>query len=414
MAVADTDVNIFDDTENSGNGGGGGGTNLNIISSRNTIEVEREGNTVDLNVANDESRNFFVRNFHELMDAIQTIANLYISGDTKGNVIQLLGNIDMTAPTVDDEDNYVLSNGDNLIDIPNKTYNLRQYLRYTKIVSYGSKRALQLLHPNSSRTAYDTWQLNVIRFTAENLSIGGDIAAWIGEFGHGDVGRNLPCEYQRYMFSSPGNILYDIKDCYITCCGANQTTPNSFNPFLSMGGTLNAGLWVSSLNMTNCQFIAGRSLTTTDPNLNAPIVINCNWFENRSKTVILKQMTKQVNDTELETGVPNIQIRTDNTASATTAWSSHKWEVATDGTALIFCVVDDCMVFAPKLALNDLYLEGTPLTPPSATPTEDKVSLVEELIGIKNDKLGYWEGETANLPPVGSRYANTLYITTDY
>lgn len=376
MPVADTSYSILDNPTTSG---GGGGTNLNIISSRNTIEVEREGDTVDLNVANDESRNFFVRNFHELMDAIQTIANLYISGDTKGNVIQLLGNIDMTEPTVDDEDNYVLSNGDNLIDIPNKTYNLRQYLRYTKIVSYGAKRALQLLHPNSARTAYDTWQLNVIRFTAENLNIGGDIAAWIGEFGHGEVGRNLPCEYQRYMFSSPGNILYDIKDCYITCCGASQTTPNSFNPFLSMGGTLNAGLWVCSLNMTNCQFIAGRSLTTTDPNLNAPIVINCNWFENRSKTVILKQMTKQVNYTELETGVPNIQIRTDNTASATTAWSSHKWEVTTDGTALIFCVVDNCMVFAPKLALNDLYLEGTPLTPPDNPPTKDYVSLVQIL-----------------------------------
>ena len=30
------------------------------------------------------------------------------------------------------------------------------------------------------------------------------------------------------------------------------------------------------------------------------------------------------------------------------------------------------------------------------------------------DKLGYWIGETANLPPVGSRDANKLYITTDY
>lgn len=165
MAVADTDVNIFADTENSGNGGGGGGgTDVTIYSSRNTLEAEEVSPGVwNLNVKSETGRNFYVRNFHELMDAIQTIANLYISGDTVGNVIQLLGNIDMTAPTVDDEENYVLSNGDNLIDIPNKTYNFRQYLRYTKIVSYGSKRALQLLHPNSSRTAYDTWQLNVDR-----------------------------------------------------------------------------------------------------------------------------------------------------------------------------------------------------------------------------------------------------------
>lgn len=364
--------------ENRG-GGGGGSSDIDIISSRNTIEVSRSGDTFDVNVADEGSRNFFVRNFHEFMDAVQTIANLYIDGDTIGNVIQLVGNIDMTAPTVDDEDNYVLSNGDHLIDLANKTYNFRQYLRYTKIVSYGAKRALQLLHPNSARTAYDTFQLNVIRFTAENISIGGDIAVWIGEFGHGEVGRNLPCEYQRYMFSSAGNILYDIKDCYITCCGANQNAVNSFNPFISMGGTLNAGLWVCSLQMTNCMFIAGRSLTTTDPNLNAPIVINSNWFENRTKTVTLKQMSKQVNDTALETGVPNIQIRTDNTASATSAWSSRKWEVTTDGTALIFCVVDNCMVFAPKLALNDLYLEGTPLTPPDNPPTKDYVSLVQLL-----------------------------------
>lgn len=360
--------------------GGGGLTDIDIISSRNTIEVSRSGNIFDVNVANEDSRNFFVKNFHEFMDAVQTIANLYISGDTVGNVIQLLGNIDMTDPTVDDEANYVLSNGDYLIDLPNKTYNFRQYLRYTKIVSYGAYRVLQLLHPNVGRTAYDTWQLNIIRLTAENIGIGGDIAAWIDEFKHGDVSRSLPCEFQRYLFSSPGNVYYDLRSCNITCAGASQTTPNAFNPLLTMGNTLNASLWVSAMYLTDCRFIAGRSLNTPDPNLNAPIVINSNWFENRRKILQFKQMSKEVNDTVAETGAPNIQIRTDNVAQAQTTWRSHQWEVSTDGTVLVSCSAgDDCLAFAPKLALNDLYLQGTELTPAGNPPTDNYVSLVEIL-----------------------------------
>lgn len=385
--------------KNQGGNGGGGGADIDIISSRNTIEVSRSGDIFDVNVANEDSRNFFVKNFHEFMDAVQTIANLYIDGDTVGNVIQLLGNIDMTAPTADDEANYVLSNGDYLIDLPNKTYNLRQYLRYTKIVSYGAKRVLQLLHPNAARTSYDTFQLNVIRLTAENIGIGGDIAAWIDEFHHGDVSRSLPCEFQRYLFSSPGNVYYDLRSCNITCSGASQTTPNAFNPLLTMGNTLNAGLWVSAMYLTDCRFIAGRSLNTPDPNLNAPIVINSNWFENRRKILQFKQMSKEVNDTVAETGAPNIQIRTDNVAQAQTTWRSHQWEVTTDGTALVSCSAgEDCLAFAPKLALNDLYLQGTPLTPPGNPPTKNFVSLVSLLQNqgrqvIDSQSLEYFIGQ---------------------
>ena len=239
---------------------------------------------------------------------------------------------------------------------------------------------MQLLTPNAGRTSYDTWQLNIIRLTAENIGIGGDIAAWIDEFHHGAVSRSLPCEFQRYLFSSPGNVYYDLRSCNITCAGASQTTPNAFNPLLTMDNTLNASLWVSAMYLTDCRFIAGRSLFTPDPNLNAPIVINSNWFENRRKILQFKQMSKEVNDTALETGAPNIQIRTDNVAQAQTTWRSHQWEVTTDGTALVSCSAgEDCLAFAPKLAMNDLYLQGTPLTPAGNPPTENFVSLVDLL-----------------------------------
>lgn len=49
MAVADTDVNIFDDTENSGNNGGGGGGGITEIESE-TLEVSKSGNKVNVNV----------------------------------------------------------------------------------------------------------------------------------------------------------------------------------------------------------------------------------------------------------------------------------------------------------------------------------------------------------------------------
>ena len=42
------------------------------------------------------------------------------------------------------------------------------------------------------------------------------------------------------------------------------------------------------------------------------------------------------------------------------------------------------------------------------------LATTKALIDARTDKLGYWIGLTANLPPVGSREANKLYITTDY
>lgn len=49
MAVADTDVNIFDDTENSGNNGGGGGGGITEIESE-TLEVSKSGNKAYVDV----------------------------------------------------------------------------------------------------------------------------------------------------------------------------------------------------------------------------------------------------------------------------------------------------------------------------------------------------------------------------
>lgn len=415
MPVADTSYSILDNPTTSG-GGGGGGTDLNFISSRNTIEVEREGDTVDLNVAGDSTRNFLVKNFNEFMDAVKTCGELYVGGDKTQNVIQLLDHIDMTSPTADDEAYYVVE-GNPLIDRTNMRYNFTKYLWNTKIVSYGQTRALQLMCPNQSNTALDTWQIKVIRFFCENLSIGGEIATWKNYFKHNpSLPGNLPVQYQRYLLASDGNLYYDFKDCNITCCGAAQGVANSYNPFVSMGSSFYSdyGLWASAFYMKNCMFISGRDTGgNSDGNLNAPIVINSNFHENRRKILSFKQMAKQVNATSLETGVPNIQIRSD--VDYSTNWQTYKWEVSTDGTSLISCQFGiNCMTFSTHLALNDLYIQGQPtLQPEGATNTYDWVSLVDVLNVILGDKLGYWTGTTANLPPTGSREANKLYITTD-
>jgi len=359
--------------------GGGGLTDIDIISSRNTIEVEREGDVFDVNIAG-ETREFYVKNFTEFMDAVKTCAEAYLSNDPVQNVIKLLDHIDMTVPTEEDEAKYVV-NGNALIDRANKKYNFGVYLYRTKIVSHGQQRALQLLYPVTGQY-FDTWQISVVRFICENIGLGGEIAVWSDHFHPGSV-ANLPVRFQRYLLSSNGNFYYWLKDCTITCCGAPQNEVNSFNPFIQMGNASNssAGLWVTNLTLDNCRFTAGdHAVNGGHANLNAPIVINSEYRQNRAKEINFKQLSKQVNDSAEETNVPNIQLRSDVPNDVRSNWESYKWSTFSDGSVLFSCdVSEDCIIFTPKLAVNDLYLQGTPLTPPGNPPTENFVSLVSLL-----------------------------------
>ena len=359
--------------------GGGGLTDIAIISSRNTIEVEREGNVFDVNIAG-ETREFYVKDFTEFMDAVKTCAEAYLADDPVQNVIKLLDHIDMTEPTEEDEAKYVV-NGNALIDRANKEYHFGVYLYRTKIVSHGQQRALQLLYPVTGQY-FDIWQISVVRFICENIGIGGEIAVWSDHFHHGSV-ANLPVRFQRYLLSSNGNFYYWLKDCTITCCGAPQNELNSFNPFIKMGNASNssAGLWVTNLTLENSRFIAGdHAVNGGHANLNAPIVINSEYRQNRAKEITFKQMSKQVNDSDLETNVPNIQLRSDVPNDVKSNWESYKWSTFSDGSVLFSCdVSEDCIIFTPKLAVNDLYLQGTELTPEGNPPTENYVSLVEIL-----------------------------------
>lgn len=361
-------------------GSGGGLTDIDIISSRNTIEVEREGNVFDVNVASEGTRNFYVKNFKEFMDAVKVCGQSYVDGDPVQNVIQLLDHIDMTAPTADDAAEYVV-NMVSLIDLANKKYNFSTFLYRTKIISYGQKRALQTVFPENG--ALDTWQISAIRLVCENIVIGGELSVWRDYFHHGSTSGDLPARYQRYLFNASGNFYYDFLSCDITCCGAPQNEANSFNPFMKMGNgsSTSAGLYVTWLRMENCRFTAGGDTTSSGhANLNAPIVINSDYHQNRSKEFSFKQMSKQVNDSSIETNVPNIQLRSDDPSSVESNWESYKWSVFSDGTVLFSCAIsEDCIVFTPKLAVNDLYLQGTELTPEGNPPTENYVSLVELL-----------------------------------
>lgn len=366
-------------------GNGGGSSDIDIISSRNTIEVSRSGNTFDVNVADNDARNFYVKDFHEFMDAVKMCGQYYIDGDTVQNVIQLLDHIDMTIATADDEANYVLtdSNGTHaLIDLSNKRFDFGMFLFRTKIISYGQRRALQLFFPQNN-SYFDTWQISVERFFIENIALGGEIAIWRDYFKHSVSSGTLPVQYQRYLLHANGNLYYEIDNCTITCCGADQDIVGSFNPWISMGNATNQsyGQWNTALYVRNCVFVAGvDSGGSTWGDLNAPIVINSDYRRNRQKVLQFKQLSKQVNATAKETGVPNIQLSTSNPADVQTNWETYKWEVSTDGTALVTCSVSkDCLILKPRLALNDIYLEGTPLTPAGNPPTEDYVSLVSLL-----------------------------------
>lgn len=535
MAVADTDVNIFDDTENSGNNGGGGGgtTDVTIFSSRNTITTEEVSpGTWDVNVANEDALRYIIHNFKEFMDAAVDIRdNQYSRG--RSCVMQLVKDIDMTSPTATDETTYA-----GLIDRTNKKYNFGGFFKYTTILCDGTRRTLQLTYPDNGNL--DTWTFGAewVRFT--NVSVGGGITSYGSFPGHGSPSVSA-VSFSRYLLESTGNLNYALDKCEITCCGMPD---NTFNPFIKEGSGDNRNAWGiyhSRYVFDNCLFWHGA-----DPhggiwaNCNAPIVITSNYNSTYERSIRIKQLSKSISNTTAETGVPNFQIRTDNASVPTNSWSSHKWQITADGTALVSCQAgNQYLVLKTRLAVNDLYIQDqSDLQPEGATNTYNWVSLSElispysllqnrginglinfhdkKLMSIPTsdrytefenyaylfasyeiydlifstipisqmipgstkvysdeactieyatvyatsgdvvvvleiegeikqyysigktptyiattkaiidalnspmlthldaDKLGYWKGTTANLPAVGSREANKLYITTDY
>lgn len=371
MAVADTAYSILDNPTTSG--GGGGGTDLNIISSRNTIEVEREGDTVDLNVANEEALRYIIHNFKEFMDAAVDIRdNQYSRG--RSCVMQLVKDIDMTSPTATDETTYA-----GLIDRANKKYNFGGFFKYTTILCDGTRRTLQLTYPDNGNL--DTWTFGSewVRFT--NVAVGGGITSYDSFPNHGSPSVSA-VSFSRYLLESTGNLNYALDNCEITCCGMPD---NTFNPFIKEGSGDNRNAWGiyhSRYVFDNCLFWHGA-----DPhggiwaNCNAPIVITSNYNSTYERSIRIKQLSKSISNTTSETGVPNFQIRTDNASVPTNSWSSHKWQITADGTALVSCQAgNQYLVLKTRLAVNDLYIQGQPtLQPEGATNTYDWVSLVELL-----------------------------------
>ena len=417
MAVADTAYSILDNPTTSG-GGGGGGTDLNFISSRNTIEVEREGDTVDLNVAGEDSIYILVKTFDELMAAVQYVGERFEANDKTSCVISILKNIDMTQPTQAQAAQYQV-NGKPIIDIENHTYKFGKYLMRTRIVCEGSICILQLLYPvlNGNYALYmDTWSIQVERIQMNNVNLGGGTSSWESITGHqsGYIRKKCPIQFSQYLIKSYGNCSYYFEECNFPVCGANQD--NSYNPFIQEGsGDNRTDLYATAIQLVNCYFFHGSDPGSSAyyEHTNAPIVINGLYHDTYQKRLMLYGLRKDVNNTAKETGLPNIQIRSNQSQA------SYPWQVSSDGTCLVSHQYgESSLILKTRVAVNDVLIQGQPtLQPEGATNTYDWVSLTEELNGIKNktnDKLGYWTGETANLPAVGSRESNKLYITTDY
>ena len=395
MAVADTDVNIFDDTENSGNNGGGGGgtTDVTIFSSRNTITAEEVSpGEWDVNVANEEALRYIIHNFKEFMDAAVDIRdNQYSRG--RSCVMQLVKDIDMTSPTATDETTYA-----GLIDRTNKKYNFGGFFKYTTILCDGTRRTLQLTYPDNGNL--DTWTFGAewVRFT--NVAVGGGITSYGSFPNHGSPSVSA-VSFSRYLLESTGNLNYALDNCEITCCGMPD---NTFNPFIKEGSGDNRNAWGiyhSRYVFDNCLFWHGA-----DPHggiwatCNAPIVITSNYNSTYERSIRIKQLSKSISNTTAETGVPNFQIRTDNASVPTNSWSSHKWQITADGTALVSCQAgNQYLVLKTRLAVNDLYIQDqSGLQPEGATPTYNWVSLVSLLQNqgrqvIDSQSLEYFIGQ---------------------
>lgn len=402
MAVADTDVNIFDDTENPGNGGGGGGsTDMTIFSSRNTITTEEVSpGEWDVNVAGEESLRYIVSNFHEFMEAVVDIGVRKAIGETTSCVIQVVDDIFFTDATLADEAEYTV-NGTKLIDVANKTFLFDWHLFYTTIMCEGTQRHLQLLYPDGNNI--DTWQIRINRLRLNNVRLGGGISLYNK---HNNTSSSPQhCNFSRYLLASQVNLNYDIRNCQITCCGADNNLSNKF--IYEGNGTHIDDQYHTTITLSNCNFFYGGDAGNNYwSNLNAPIVIYSilQTTNSNQRNITFEKLTKYVGNSSSETGCPNIQFRTvDNSDPSydTIAawWGNHHWRVTADGTCLVSSQIANTIDLKTRLALNDLYIQGQPtLQPEGATPTYNWVSLVSLLQNqgrqvIDSQSLEYFIGQ---------------------
>ena len=381
--------------ENRGSGGGGGQSDITLVSSRNTITCDPTSTGWDINVANEEALRYVIHNFKEFMEAVVDIGQNRYASKTSC-VMQLVNDIDMTSPTQEDEDLYKVD-GAKLIDIANKKYNFRKIFTYTTILCDGTRRTLQLTFPDGG--SLDTWTFGAewLRFT--NVSVGGGITSYNKL--HGTSYHVSSVVFSRYLLESTGNLNYGLTDCEITCCGAPDS---SFNPFIREGsGSNRPSIYHTRIDISGCSFWHGA-----DPsgniwgNCNAPIVIYSTYAENYERSIKVKQLIKSVSTTSNETGVPNIQVWTVDPSSqdyATIAqvWTTHPWQTTSDGTSLVSCQIDGALLLKTRMAVNDIYLQGTPFTQGNP-PTEDWVSLVSLLQNpgrqvIDSPSLEYFIGQ---------------------
>lgn len=397
--------------ENRGNGsGGGGGQKTTVESTRNTITCTETETGWDIDVASEDALRYIIHNYREFMEASVDIGTRYARGETTSCVMQLVDDIFMTDAKAEDEDLYKV-NGNKLIDFANKTFKFGWYFFYTTILSDGNRRHLQLLYPDSGHL--DTWQFQTNRIKFDNVHIGGGIALYNK---HNETNYDpQTASFSRYLLASVANLNYTITNCTIACCGAND---NSFNPFIHEGNPSVHPLeqYHTNIKIINCDFFhGGDSHGGFWNNLNAPIVIYSDTLfgvnTSHQRIVVLKQLSKNINDDANETGCPHIQFRTVSQADPSYAtqkayWISHPWQLSSDGTALVTNTVDEaCIVFEAKLALKDIYLQGNPnLQPENPSPDHNYVSLVEELLAR--------QGGGVDVVTVNERIAENDYIIT--
>lgn len=395
MAVSDTDFNILELPQ--GNGGGGGGDieltssdksitieetsegydlKAELYSSTNTVSIDKTEEGVDINVNGEDTLRIYVKNFNEFMDAVLVVGNKYAAGDTTNCVIQLLDNIDMTAPSSDDEDYYKIG-GNKLIDRTNKTYLFAKYLSRTSIISDGTRKSLLTIFYQNSYI--DTWSIKVEKTKFENINLGGVFTLY--KQIHGGNQKDVPIKFSRFLLQSSGNCDIRIFDCMITCCGANQDD-GSRNPLMRIGSASNTPeFYHCRIELHNCDFYHGTDMTTGThfwAHCNAPIEIENYYHQNYNFYFTALGLTKSVNLTAKETGVPNFRILSKN-ASGTLY--SETWEVVSDGTSLISHYSGgSCIPQVRRLATNDIYIQGDEdMQPSGATNTYNWISLVDEL-----------------------------------
>ena len=375
--------------ENKGTGGGGGGiTDINIISSRNTIDVARTGNDFDINVASEDSLRFIVRNYDELMQAVVDVGTLRMNGETISCVIQIVDDIHMTDAKKSDEEKYKVGNS-SILDFDNKRFLFDWHLFYTTILCDGAMREIQLLYPETSNNL-DTWQIRVNRFRLTNVGFGGGITLYNT---HNGTSLNPQhANFSRYMLASTVNFHYYFDSCKISCCGADD---NQVNKFIYEGnGNHYNKQYHTVLSLTNCNFYSGgNSGNNYWNNLNAPIdiysILRFGSTPSNQRLVTLKQLTKEVNTSANETGCPLFQFSTVNESDPdysnyVTFWQSHKWRVTSDGTSLVTSQIEDSLLLDTVIAVKDVYLQNPSIVPEGS----DYASLVQILLQILQNAGG--------------------------